>query len=171
LGYSLNTTDQGELDEARELVADSRGRLAAFNTDSADELLTTGETAIAHGFSGDMFTQFLETDDPGRYVYFVPEEGGTRWIDNMAIPSDAPSVCTAHTFINWLLDGEQGAALSNWNYYATPNEAAKAGLDEDLLAFLEDETVVAGGVESLEEIQDTGDFEINYADAFIEAKG
>jgi len=171
LGYSLNTTDEGQLDEAKQVVADARGNLAAFNTDSADELLTTGETAIAQGYSGDMFTQFLETDDPARYVYFVPEEGGTRWIDNMAIPFDAPSPCTAHTFINWLLDGEQGAELSNWNYYGTPNEAAKAGLDEELLAFLDDESVITGGVDSLEEIQDTGDFEINYADAFIEAKG
>jgi spermidine/putrescine-binding protein len=171
LGYSLNTTDEAQLDEAKQVVADARGNLAAFDTDSADELLTTGETAIGHGYSGDMFTQFLETDDPSRYEFFVPEEGGTRWIDNMAIPFDAPSVCTAHTFINWLMDGEQGARLSNWNYYGTPNEAAKAGLDEELLAYLDGGMVIAGGADSLEEIRDTGDFEINYADAFIEAKG
>jgi spermidine/putrescine-binding protein len=172
LGYSLNTTSQEELDEARDLVSSSSGNLAAFNTDSADELLTSGETAIAHGYSGDMFTQILETDEgTDRYVYFVPEEGGTRWIDNMAIPFDAPHPCTAHTFINWLMDGEQGAALANWNYYTTPNEAAKPFLDEDLLAFLEDPTVITSGEESLELIVDTGDFEINYSDAFIEAKG
>jgi spermidine/putrescine-binding protein len=172
LGYSLNTTSQDELDEARDLVSSASGNLAAFNTDSADELLTAGETAIAHGYSGDMFTQILETDEgTDRYVYFVPEEGGTRWIDNMAIPFDAPHPCTAHTFINWLLDGEQGAALANWNYYTTPNEAAKPFLDEDLLAFLDDPTVITSGEESLELIVDTGDFEINYSDAFIEAKG
>ncbi len=171
LGYSLNTTDEDELEEAKDLVAEARGRVAAFDTDQADELLTTGETAIAHGYSGDMFTQFLETDDPSRYVYFVPEEGGTRWIDNMAIPYDAPNPCTAHTFINWLLDGENGAALSNYNYYSTPNEAALDGLDEDLLDFVNDPAVIPGGVGSLEEIQDTGDFEIKYTDAFIEAVG
>ena len=169
LGYSLNTTSDDELNEAKELVASSRDRLAAFNTDSSDELLTTGETAIAHGYSGDMFTQFLETDDPSQYVYFVPEEGGTRWIDNMAIPFDAPAPCTAHSFINWLLTGEQGAALSNWNYYGTPNTAALDGLDEDLFDFISDPAVAP--VEILEEIVDTGDFEVNYSDAFIEAKG
>ena len=169
LGYSLNTTSDDELNEAKELVASSRDRLAAFNTDSSDELLTTGETAIAHGYSGDMFTQFLETDDPSQYVYFVPEEGGTRWIDNMAIPFDAPAPCTAHTFINWLLDGENGAWLSNWNYYGTPNTAAYDLLDEELFAFISDPAVAP--VEILEEIVDTGDFEINYSDAFIEAKG
>lgn len=169
LGYSLNTVSEDELNEAKELVSSARDNLAAFNTDSADELLTTGETAVAHGYSGDMFTQFLETDDPSRYVYFVPEEGGTRWIDNMAIPFDAPAPCTAHTFINWLLDADQGAALSNWNYYGTPNQAAIDGLDEELAEFITDPAVAP--VEILEEIQDTGDFEVNYSDAFIEAKG
>lgn len=171
LGYSLNTTDDAELTEARDLIRDTKNRLAAFNTDSADELLTEGETAIGHGYSGDMFTQFTGTDDPARYVYFVPEEGGTRWIDNMAIPFDAPHPCTAHTFINWLLDGTNGADLSNWNYYGTPNEAAKAGLEEELLVFLDDPDVVVGGIDSLELIRDTGDFEIKYSDAFTEAKG
>ncbi len=171
LGYSLNTTDQSELDQAQELVSMWRDNLAAFNTDSADELLTSGETAIAHGYSGDMFTQFLETDDPERYIFFVPEEGGTRWIDNMAIPFDAPHPCTAHTFINWLLDAEQGAALSNWNYYGTPNEASLPMLEDELNAFLTDPEVLVGGLDSVESIADTGDFETSYADAFTRAKG
>ncbi|MCY3539949.1 MAG: spermidine/putrescine ABC transporter substrate-binding protein [bacterium] len=171
LGYSLNTTDEGELEEAKNLVIEARGRVAAFDTDQSDELLTTGETVIAHGYSGDMFTQFLETEDPGRYFYFVPEEGGTRWIDNMAIPFDAPNPCSAHTFINWILEADNGAALSNWNFYSTPNQAALDGLDEDLLAFVNDPAVIPGGVGSLESIQDTGDFEINFTDAFIEAVG
>jgi spermidine/putrescine-binding protein len=104
-------------------------------------------------------------------VYFVPEEGGTRWIDNMSVVFDAPAPCSAHTFINWLLSAEQGAALSNWNYYNTPNDAAVDLLDEELLAFANDPNVLPGGVESLESLVDTGDFEINYSDAFNEARG
>jgi spermidine/putrescine-binding protein len=171
LGYSLNTTSQEELDEAQELVAATRDNLAAFDTDQADELIVGGETVIAHGYSGDMFVQFLEADDPSEFQYFVPEEGGARWIDTMAIPFDAPHTCTAHTFINWLLSAEHGAALSNWNYYATPNEAAIDGLDPELVEFITDPEIVVGGEDSLEQYVDTGDFEINYSDAFIEAKG
>jgi len=171
LGYSNNTTSIDELNEAKDLVRATAGRLAAFNTDSADEFLTSGETVIAHGYSGDMFVQFLETDNPSDYVYFVPEEGGTRWIDNFSIAFDAPHPCTAHTFINWMFGGDQGAALTNWNYYNTPNDAAVPGLDEDLLDFVNDPSVLAGGVDSLESLEDTGDFETNYSDAFVEAKG
>jgi len=171
LGYSLNSTDEGELAEAQAIVTAASNNLLAFNTDSADELLTSGESAIAHAYSGDAFTQFLETDDPSQYVFFVPEEGGTRWIDNMAIPFDAPHPCTAHTFINWLLDGEQGAALSNWNYYGTPNKASIDALDPELNAFLTSPEVLVGGLDSVESIADTGDFELNFSDAFTEAKG
>ncbi len=171
LGYSPNTTDADELGEAKDLLASTSSRLAAYTTDSADEFLVTGETAIAQGYSGDMFVQFLETDDPSRYEYFVPREGGMEWIDTMAIPFDAPHPCTAHTFINWLLDADNGAELTNWNYYTTPNEAAKAGLDEELLDFINDPEVEVGGSGSLHLIRNTGDFEINYIDAFAEAKG
>lgn len=169
-GNSLNSTDQAELDAAVELISGTKDNLLDFNTDSSDELLTSGETVIAHGYSGDMFTQFLDTDNPEDYVFFVPEEGGTRWVDNMSIPNDAPHPCTAHTFINWLLSAEQGAALSNWNYYATPNGAAIPLLDEDLNAFLTDESVLTGGLDSVESIADTGDFEVNYVDGFDDAK-
>jgi len=171
LGYSLNSTNQSELDEARDLIAGTRDNLLAFNTDSADELLTSGESVIAQAYSGDAFTQFLETDNPDDYAFFVPEEGGTRWVDSMMVPFDAPHPCTAHTFINWLLDGEQGTALSNWNYYGTPNKASIDGLDAELSEFLTSPDVLVGGLDSVESIADTGDFETNYSDALTEAKG
>ena len=133
--------------------------------------MTSGESAIAHAYSGDAFTQFLEQDDPSKYMFFVPEEGGTRWIDNMAIPFAAPHPCTAHTFMNWLLDAQNGADLSNYNYYGTPNEASLPLLDEELNAFLTSPEVLVGGLDSVESIADTGDFEPNYSDAFTEAKG
>lgn len=96
----------------------------------------------------------------------------------MAIVHDAPHPCTAHTFINWLLSAEQGAALTDWNYYDTPNQAAldlmaedAEGYYDDLLEFVRNPELFAGGVESLEAIEDTGDFETKYSDAFVEAKG
>ena len=170
-GNSLNSTDQGELDAARDLVSATKDNLLAFDTDTSDELITAGESAIAHTYSGDAFTQFLDTDDPSRYIFFVPEEGGTRWVDNMAIPFDAENVCTAHTFINWVLDADEGATLSNWNYYGTPNAAALDALDAELNEFLTSPDVLVGGPDSVESILDTGEFEINYSDAFTEAKG
>lgn len=168
LGYSLNTTDPDELAEAEELVAGAVPRLAAFDSDQYDELLVQGESAIAHGFSGNLFTAFGEGDS--EYEYFVPDEGGTVWVDNMAIPADAPHPCTAHAFINFLLDAENGAALTNYNFYASPNEAAEEFIDPEVLedpAIYPDEELDA----RLEFIEDTGDFEIEYTDALTRARG
>ncbi|MEQ8439950.1 MAG: spermidine/putrescine ABC transporter substrate-binding protein [Ilumatobacter fluminis] len=166
LGYSLNSTSEEELNEAKDLVANAP--IQAFDSDGYDENLATGQTVLAHGYSGNFFVQFDEADDPEQYEYFVPDEGGTRWVDNMAVVHDAPHPCTAHTFINFILDAENGAALTNWNYYASPNEAAEASI---LPEILEDPAIYPDDLEKLEFISDTGDYEINFSDAFIEAKG
>ena len=168
LGYSLNSTSEEELAEAEELLADATSRLAAFDSDQYDELLVQGESVIGHGFSGNMFTAFAEAD--GNFEYFVPEEGGTVWVDNMAIPTTAQHPCTAHAFMNFLLDAERGAQLTNWNYYASPNAAAEEFIEPEILedpAIYPDEELN----ERLEFIEDTGDFEINYTDALSRAKG
>ena len=168
LGYSLNTTSEDELNEAKEIVADATNRVAAFDSDQYDELLAAGTSAVAHGYSGNFLVQFFEAENPDQYTYFVPEEGGTRWVDNMAVVADAPHPCTAHAFINFLLDAENGAALTNWNYYASPNAAAEEFIDQEVL---DDPIVYPADQSKLEFISDTGDFEINFSDAFIEAKG
>ncbi len=168
LGYSLNSTSETELEEAKALVAAASDRIAAFDSDQYDELLAAGQSAVAHGYSGNFLVQFDEADDPEQYTYFVPEEGGTRWVDNMAVVIDAPHPCTAHTFINFILDAENGAALTNWNYYASPNAASVEFIDPEIL---EDPIVYPQDQSKLEFIADTGDFEINFSDAFVEAKG
>ncbi len=166
LGYSLNTTDSAQLDEAKKLIQDAADRVAAYDSDQYDELLVTGDSTVAHGYSGNFIVQFDGAE--GNYTYFVPDEGGTRWVDNMAIPKDAPHPCTAHTFINFLLDAERGAQLTNWNFYASPNAASEEFIDAEVL---EDPIVYPTDTSKLEFIKDTGDFEINFSDAFIEAKG
>ncbi len=168
LGYSLNTTDEAELQEAEDLIASTLERVAAFESDQYDELLVTGEAAVTHGYSGNFLFQFLDAENPDDYIYFVPEEGGTRWIDNMAIPFDAPNPCTAHTFMNFLLDAERGAQLTNWNLYASPNEASTPFIDQEVL---DDPIVYPVDTSLLEEIEDTGEFEINFSDAFTNARG
>ncbi|MFQ5556331.1 MAG: extracellular solute-binding protein [Acidimicrobiales bacterium] len=164
----MNTTDDAELAEAEQLVADTINRIAAFDSDQYDDLLIQGESAVAHGYSGNFFTAFEEGDS--EYEYFVPDEGGTVWVDNMAVLKDAEHPCTAFTFMNFLLDADNGAALTNWNFYASPNEAAEPNILEEIL---EDPAIypTAELSERLEFIRDTGDFEINFTDALTRAKG
>ncbi|MDH3190178.1 MAG: spermidine/putrescine ABC transporter substrate-binding protein [Acidimicrobiia bacterium] len=165
LGYSLNSTSEAELQEAADLIADAKAYITAFDSDQYDENLVNGETAVAHGYSGNFFAAFADTDDPDNWAYIIPEEGGTVWIDNMAVPTVSEHPCTAHTFINYLLDAENGAALTNWNYYASPNAAAEPFILEEVLT---DETIYPSDElrQKLEIITDTGDFEIQYNDFY-----
>jgi spermidine/putrescine-binding protein len=83
----------------------------------------------------------------------------------MVHPHRVGGSCTAHTFIDFILDAENGAQLTNWNYYGTPNEAALPFVEQEVVDFY------AATLESdTEVIEDTGDYEINFTDLFAEAK-
>lgn len=170
LGYSLNSTSEAELEEAANVIAGVKDYIAAFDSDNFDETLVTGEVAVSHGYSGGFFAAIEDSEEGwDRYTYVIPEEGGTVWIDNMAVPASAEHPCTAHTFMNFLLDAENGATLTNWVYYASPNAAAEEFI---LPEILEDPTIYPSEElsERLEIITDTGDFEINYTDYFAIAR-
>lgn len=170
LGYSPNTTSQDELDEAADLLSSALDNIIAFEVDAAAAFLVSGETVIGQMYSGGFATAVFEVDNPDDYEFFVPEEGGVRWVDNFAIPFDAPAPCTAHTFINWMLQGEQHAWLADWSLYGAPNTAAAEFLDEFNLAVVSPDRL-AGPPELVVGLLDTGDFEIQFSDAFIRAKG
>ncbi len=165
LGYSLNDTNLDHLDEAAQLIKDAKANIATFDSDQYDEALVNGEVAVAHGYSGNMIVAIGEADNPDSFTYILPREGATLWIDNMAIPTVSEAPCTAHTFIDFLLDAENGAALTNWNYYGSPNAAATPFLDQEVVDFYS-----ATESAKTEVITDTGDYEINFTDKLAEAK-
>jgi spermidine/putrescine-binding protein len=169
LGYSINSTNEEEIREAADLIAQTTDRLAAFDSDQYEDLLISGETAVAHGYSGDFFLNFDENDAWDDFVYLIPQEGAVRWVDTMAVLADAPHPCTAHAFINFILDARNGAQLTNWNFYGSPNAAAEEFIDAEILedpAIYPPEDVL----EQLQFIEDTGDTETMYTDLFTEAK-
>jgi spermidine/putrescine-binding protein len=170
LGYSINSTDKAELEEAAELIANTSPRLTAFEAEQFEDLLVNGDTGVAHGYSGDFFAAFDATDAWEDYAYIVPEEGAVKWVDAMAVLSDAPHPCTAHAFINFILNARNGAQLTNWVFYASPNEAAEKFIDPEIL---NDPAIYPPPdvEENLEFLQDTGDTETLYTDLFTEAKG
>jgi spermidine/putrescine-binding protein len=168
LGYGLNETSEDALQEAADLIR--AANVTTFDSDQYTDNLVNGEVAVSHGYSGTYFATFFEVDNPDNYAYIIPQEGATLWTDNMAITANAEHPCTAHTFINYIMDAENGAQLTNWTYYASPNEAAEEFILEEILedpAIYPDEETFA----LLEAIEDTGDDEILFTDYFNIAKG
>lgn len=166
LGLDPNTTSEDDLQQAAELLSTARSWTAAFTSDQFSELLLAGEVVVAQGFSGNFLDNFGDDED---YAYLIPQEGATIWTDNLAILVDAPHPCTAHTFINFILDAQNGAALTNWTYYASPNAASQEFIDPEIL---EDEAIFPPDdvMARLYFLEDTGDAEILYTDYFTQAK-
>ncbi len=167
LGYSLNDTDLAHLQEASDAISAGMGGIATFDSDQYSESLVAGEVSVSHGYSGNMITDIGNAENPDDFEYILPEEGATLWIDNMAVPANAEHPCTAFTFMNYMLAPENGAAVTNYIYYGTPNEAAMEFVDPEVIEFY----APTFEAEGLEIIEDTGDYEINFTDYFAMAKG
>ncbi len=134
LGYPINDTDPAHLELAKNLLIEQSMCVKAYDSQTNDDLIIQGETAIAHIWTGDAILAGLP-DYGGRegIVYVIPQEGCTIWQDNMAIPKGAPNSYTAYIFINYLADAERAAQNAEFVGYGSPNEAAKKLLPADIV--------------------------------------
>lgn len=127
LGYSLNSTDEKELMEAKKLLLEQKPLLKAFISAPVKSLLISGEVWLSQLWVGDTL---MAKDENPDIDYCIPEEGCEIWTDNLAIPKTAPHKYTAEVFLNYSLRPEVSAGVSNFVHYATPVEAAKALINE-----------------------------------------
>jgi spermidine/putrescine transport system substrate-binding protein len=135
-GYDCTGRDALESAARQVLEAKQRDNFAGFVQGTPIlQQLVRGSVAAGMTFNGDYL--FYKSEDPEGFEdirFVIPEEGAERWVDNMMIPANAPNPELAHAFINYILEAEIGAQLSNWNYYSSPNAAALPMLDDVLQA-------------------------------------
>jgi spermidine/putrescine-binding protein len=130
LGYSVNSTNEQELEEAKQLLIQQKAWVSTYDSDGFEDLLAAGETIMGHGWSGDFFAAAEEAE---QVWYIIPEEGGVIWTDNLAVPKSAPSQYTAELFIDFLLRPEVGAKITNYTWYGSPNKASEEFIDAEIL--------------------------------------
>lgn len=135
LGHSINDTDPAHLEEAKNLLIEQSKCVKAYDSQTNDDLIISGETVLGHIWTGDAILAGLP-DSGGRegIVYVIPQEGCTIWQDNMAIPVDAPNAYTAMVFMNYTQYPEVAAQNAEFVGYGSPNEASKEFIDPELLA-------------------------------------
>lgn len=166
LGYSLNTTDQKQIDEARDLVIQWKKNIAKFENEQYKGGVDSGEFFAVMGYSGDLF-QVVE-ENPKVDILF-PKEGVAMTSDEMAIPVGAPHKELAHKFIDFLLDAEVSAENMEWMGYLCPNVPAKKLVSEEFLSH--PALVVPESVrDKIEVIGDVGDDLAKYSKAWDEVK-
>jgi spermidine/putrescine transport system permease protein len=130
LGYSLNTTNETELDEAKQLLIDQKPLVQAYVVDQVRDKMIGNSAAIGVIYSGEAI--FTQRENPD-LEYVVPKEGSNMWIDCWVIPKNCRNKENAEKFINFICEPE--IAYKNFEYitYSTPNKGARELItDEDI---------------------------------------
>jgi spermidine/putrescine-binding protein len=121
LGFSVNTTNESELDAAKELMFKQKDLVRTYSSETYMDLLKSGDIWIAQGWSGDIYQVTKENPD---VIFIIPTEGSYIWVDNLVIPKGARNKRTAEAFIDYLLRPEVSSEISNYTGYSSPNSAA-----------------------------------------------
>lgn len=123
LGYSLNSENPEELEEAKQLLLEQRKLVdPIYGVDNGTSMIATGETALNMIWSGEGLN--LQDEYPN-LVYTIPKEGVNFWIDSLCIPANAKNVEGAEKFINFVSDKESALRIADEIGYTTPNKEAR----------------------------------------------
>ena len=130
LGYSMNTVDERELDEAKALLIEQKPLVMAYITDGSPAIMVNEEADMALVWSGEAVAAMSENEN---LDFVIPKEGSNIWIDAMVIPSTTENQELAEKFINFLCTTE--ATLRNIDevWYSTVHTEALEQVDEELL--------------------------------------
>ena len=130
LGYSLNSTNKDEIEEAKELLLEQRKLVnPIYGVDNGTTMIPAGETNINMIWSGEGLN--LQDEYPN-LVYVVPKEGANFWIDSLCIAANATNVDGAEKFINFVSDKESALRIADEIGYTTPNKEARKEQPENV---------------------------------------
>lgn len=130
LGYSMNTGNEKELEEARDELLIQKPLVYAYLGDEIKDILIAEDANIGLVYSGD--AGVIISQNP-KYKYVLPEEGTNLWFDVAAIPKNCHNYKLSHKFINYLLRPDIAAKNAEYLQYATVEEEAKKYLPDELV--------------------------------------
>lgn len=123
LGYSVNTTDEAQIREAYELVADA-SRRKVFQGRVSDEVFQKMEgnnAAIATYYAGDYISMLENNED---LAFVIPKEGSNWFVDSMLMIQDAPHRREGHMWMDFIASTDSSLANMDYIGYASPNREA-----------------------------------------------
>jgi len=128
LGYSPNTTDPAELEEAKQLLLELVPGVRLFDSSTPSTAILTGEADIGLIWNGE--GGIAHAEDPAiDFVY--PQEGTIFWYDNLAMVKGAEHPEAAHAFMDYVLRPDVSLLITAEFPYSNPNAAALALLQTE----------------------------------------
>lgn len=127
LGIPQCSTDRQQLKALSDMLVAAKENWASFGSDTAKDVLVSGDAAagmIYNGFSAKARAEGANVE------YAYPTEGHVVWMDNMVLLKDAPNRDNALKFMNFLLEPENAAAITNYAAYTSGVSGVEPFLDE-----------------------------------------
>jgi putrescine transport system substrate-binding protein len=131
-----NSTRREDFAAAERLLMAVRPYVRSFDSIEYMNALTNKEVCIAMSWSADYATVMARARAAGAPVHLaftIPKEGGNRSFSSLLIPVGAPHPSAAHQFLNFIMDPQVIAEITNEIYYGNPNLAADAYVRPDIL--------------------------------------
>jgi spermidine/putrescine transport system substrate-binding protein len=119
LGKDPQSATIADVEEAQQMLLEQKeqGIVRGYYGNDYLDQLAAGNLWVSMAWSGDIFA--LQLDNPNlRFV--LPDEGGTRWVDNMAIPAGAEHSTDAHLFMDFVYRPEVATQITEWVWYESP---------------------------------------------------
>jgi putrescine transport system substrate-binding protein len=135
LKLPTDSTKEADIKKAAELIKGVRKHIRYFHSSQYINDLANGDVCVSVGFSGDVFQAASRATEANKGVtieYVIPKEGALQWFDMMAIPKDAPNADAAHKFINFVMEPQITADITNYVSYASANKEAMPLIQEDI---------------------------------------
>jgi len=130
LGYSLNETSPEALAKAKEELRKLKPNIKAYDSDSPKTSLINGEAKAIFAWGAEGALALRENPN---VKYAIPKEGLFLQQDNFVIPKDAKNVKAAELFINFIMEPEISAEISQHFPYGNPNVAAYPLIDQEIM--------------------------------------
>ncbi len=129
LGYSMNTRNEAELEEAKNLLIEQKPLVLAYVGDNVKDMLISGETALSVVWSGE--ANAVKVENPS-IEFVVPKEGTNLWFDSVVVPKTAHNPDLAMQFVEFLCRPEIAKRNAEFVGYSTCNVEAEKLLDPKL---------------------------------------
>jgi spermidine/putrescine transport system substrate-binding protein len=127
LGIPQCTQDRAQLKALNDMLLNAKQHWASFGSDIAKDVLVSGDAAagmIYNGFSAKARAEGANVE------YSYPKEGHVLWMDNVVLLKDAPNRDNALKFMNFLLEPENAAAVTNYAAYTSGVTGVEPFLDD-----------------------------------------
>ncbi len=129
LGIPQCSQDREQLKALNEMLQNAKGHWASFNSDTAKEVLVSGDAVVGQIYDG---FGAKARSERASLKYAFPVQGYVAWMDNVVLLKDAPNRDSAIAFMDFLLEPENIAAVSNFARYGAGLTGVEPFLDPEL---------------------------------------